>query len=118
MIYVDNNIYILGGFDGQNYFNTVRRLDLEKWDCFEEPPMNNRRCYISSCVLNGYIYAMGGMDGHTRLRAAERFSLKDRQWEILADMNEKRSDASCCSCDILSRFVTNRLFQNKLLTNE
>jgi len=103
VIYVDNNIYILGGFDGQNYFNTVRRLDLEKWDCFEEPPMNNRRCYISSCVLNGYIYAMGGMDGHTRLRAAERFSLKDRQWEILADMNEKRSDASCCSCDILSR---------------
>ena len=105
VIYVDDNIFIIGGLNQAPYFflNSVRRLDLQKRDCFEEPPMNNRRCYISSCVLNGYIYAMGGMDGHTRLRAAERFSLKDRQWEILADMNEKRSDASCCSCDILSR---------------
>ena len=60
VIFVDNNIYILGGFDGQNYFNTVRRLDLSKFECFEEPPMNNRRCYISSCVLDGYIYVMGG----------------------------------------------------------
>ena len=104
MIYVENNIYIIGGRDHNlKDLNTVRRFDLEKWDWFEEPPMNNRRWDFSSCVLNGYIYAMGGMDGHTRLRAAERFSLKDRQWEILADMNEKRSDASCCSCDILSR---------------
>jgi kelch-like protein 10 len=103
VIYVDKNIFILGGFDGQNYFNTVRRLDLEKLECSEEPPMNNRRCYISSCALGGYIYAMGGMDGHTRLRAAERFSLADRQWEQIPDMNEKRSDASSCSCEILER---------------
>ena len=43
------------------------------------------------------------MDGHTRLRAAERFSLADRQWEQIPDMNEKRSDASSCSCEILER---------------
>lgn len=103
VIFVDNNIYILGGFDGQNYFNTVRRLDLSKFECVEEPPMNHRRCYISSCVLDGYIYVMGGMDGHTRLRAAERYSLADRQWELISDMNEKRSDASACSCDVLGR---------------
>lgn len=103
VIYVDGNVFILGGFDGQSYFNTIRRLDLEKLACFEEPPMNHRRCYISSTSLNGYIYVMGGMDGHSRLRAAERFSLKDRQWEILPDMNEKRSDASACACESLER---------------
>ena len=60
VIFVDDNIFILGGFDGQNYFNTVRRLDLNTFECIEEPPMNHRRCYISSCVLGGYIYVMGG----------------------------------------------------------
>ena len=104
MIYVENNIYIIGGRDhNSKYLNTVRRFDLEKWDWFEEPPMNNRRSSFSSCVLNEYIYVMGGIDGHNRLKSAERFSLKDRQWEILADMNEKRSAASCCACDIRSR---------------
>lgn len=49
------------------------------------------------------LYKFLGMDGHTRLRAAERFSLQDRQWELIADMNEKRSDASACSCEVLSR---------------
>ena len=104
MIYVENNIYIIGGYDHNlKDLNTVRRFDLEKWDWFEEPPMNNRRSSFSSCVLTGYIYAMGGSGGHTFLRTAERFSLKNRQWEILADMNEKRCNASCCSCDIRSR---------------
>ena len=74
--------------------------------------MNNLRQGFSSCVLNGYIYAMGGSVPSSRwhflgstLRTAERFSLKDRQWEILADMNENRSYASCCSCDIRSRYI-------------
>ena len=43
------------------------------------------------------------MDGHTRLRAAERYSLALRQWELIGDMNEKRSDASACACDVLGR---------------
>ena len=108
VIYVDHNIYIIGGCDGQNSLNTVRRLNLEKLDCFEESHMNNRRMLFSSCVLNGYIYAMGGFDAsmdeaERSMDEAERFSLKDRQWETIADMNEKRFGASCCSCDIRNR---------------
>jgi kelch-like protein 10 len=47
----NESVYVLGGFDGQNYFNSVRRLDLRLFECFEEPPMNNRRCYISRSGL-------------------------------------------------------------------
>ena len=110
VIYVDNDIFIIGGLSryGGFFLKSVSRLDLDKRDCFEEPPMNNCRSRFSSCILNGYIYAIGGMgethDGqNTRLRAAERFSIKDRQWEVIADMNEERYNASCCSCDIRNR---------------
>ena len=110
VIYVDNDIFIIGGLSQHRGFflKSVSRLDLKRRDCFEEPPMNNCRSRFSSCVLNGYIYAIGGMgetyDGQmTRLRAAERFSIKDRQWEVIADMNEERYNASCCSCDVRNR---------------
>ena len=41
--FYEASMYIVGGFDGQNYFNSMRRLDLEALECHEEPPMNNRR---------------------------------------------------------------------------
>ena len=41
--FYEGSIYIVGGFDGQNYFNSMRRLDLVALECHEEPPMNNRR---------------------------------------------------------------------------
>ena len=112
VIYVDNNIFIIGGLSQVHGFfsKSVSRLDLKKRDCFEEPPMNNCRSRFSSCVLNGYIYAIGGMGFHdgqnTHLRAAERFSIKDRQWEVIADMNEDRYNSSCCSCDVRNRQVS------------
>ena len=68
VIYVDNDIFIIGGLSQVDGFflKSVSRLDLKKRDCFEEPPMNNCRSRFSSCVLNGYIYAIGGMGKKTQ----------------------------------------------------
>ena len=107
-----HSVYIMGGFDGQNYFNSVRRLDLKQLDCFEEPPMSNRRCYISTCQLGDYIYAMGGMDGHSRLKNVERYHVEQRYWELVPDMNERRSDASSTACPGLSRLVKSVLYRS------
>ena len=62
----------LGGFDSNQYFNSVRMFDPLTRVWREVAPMNSRRCYVSVAVLGGYIYAMGGFDGHTRLRSVER----------------------------------------------
>ena len=103
MVCVENNLFILGGFDGQEELKTVRRLDLNTFECFEEPPMKHRRRHLSSCALNGHIYVMGGADSNTRLRAAERYSPANQKWEVISDMNEQRSGASSCSDDVLKR---------------
>ena len=96
---VNSKVYVIGGFDGMDYFNTCRCYDpLEKsWS--EVSPMNARRCYVSVTVLNGYIYAMGGFDGQNRQNTAEKYQPAINQWSLIAPMNHQRSDASACSAN-------------------
>lgn len=79
-------LYIIGGFDGHNYFNTVRKFNVatNEWTqvpwnstrldtiirqvIFQEPSMFNKRCYVSVAKLGDKIYALGGMDGEHRYR--------------------------------------------------
>ena len=69
---VSNRLYAVGGFDSNQYFNSVRCFDPLSKSWSEVAPMHSRRCYVSVAVLGGCIYAMGGFDGHTRLRTVEK----------------------------------------------
>ncbi|CAK9303911.1 unnamed protein product [Gordionus sp. m RMFG-2023] len=109
LITLNNKIYMIGGFNGDEYFNTCKVLDpslstsiitdvnKDKW--IEIAPMNSPRCYVSVAVLNGFIYAMGGFDGHARLNTTERYDPKCNQWSPLLPMNHQRSDASATTLD-------------------
>nr|XP_023020780.1 kelch-like protein 10 isoform X1 [Leptinotarsa decemlineata] len=87
-------IYMIGGFDGNEYFNTVRCFDplVHKWS--ERSCMYYPRCYVSVVVHGGNIYAMGGYNGRTRMNSAERYNPEKNQWEIITPMQKQRSDAS------------------------
>ncbi|XP_017760257.1 PREDICTED: kelch-like protein 10 [Eufriesea mexicana] len=88
------NIYVIGGFDGADYFNSCRCFNAVSKVWREVAPMNSRRCYVSVAVLNDLIYAMGGYDGYYRQNTAERYNYKTNQWSLIAPMNCQRSDAS------------------------
>ncbi|KAF3424065.1 hypothetical protein E2986_07162, partial [Frieseomelitta varia] len=88
------NIYVIGGFDGADYFNSCRCFNAVTKTWREIAPMNARRCYVSVAVLNDLIYAMGGYDGYYRQSTAERYNYKTNQWSLIAPMNCQRSDAS------------------------
>ncbi|KPI96784.1 Kelch-like protein 10 [Papilio xuthus] len=92
-------IYVIGGFDGMDYFNSCRCFDAVNKTWREVAPMNARRCYVSVAVLGETIYAMGGYDGHHRQNTAERFNHRTNQWSLVAPMNAQRSDASAASLD-------------------
>merc|ERR1712178_467711 len=96
---VNSKIYVVGGFDGMDYFNSVRSYDPVKKVWEEVAPMNSRRCYVSVAVLDGCIYAMGGFDGHVRQNTAERYTPASNQWSLIAPMNQQRSDANASSLD-------------------
>ncbi|KAM9214926.1 kelch-like protein 10 [Leptosomus discolor] len=87
-------IYVIGGFDGVEYFSSVKRFDPLRKTWREVAPMHSRRCFISIAVLNDHIYAIGGFDGELRLGTAERYEPATNQWTLIAPMHEQRSDAS------------------------
>lgn len=94
---VGYEIYVIGGFDGMDYFNSCRCFDAVTKTWREAAPMHARRCYVSTAVYNNTIYAMGGYDGHHRQNTAEKFNPKTNQWTLISPMNMQRSDASACT---------------------
>ncbi|VDM93260.1 unnamed protein product, partial [Litomosoides sigmodontis] len=89
-------LYIIGGFEGTQYFNTVRCYDGETKEWLELAPMHYARCYVSACEINGTIIVAGGSDGRSRLRTAETYDASKNQWTKIRSMVQRRSDAAAC----------------------
>uniref|UniRef100_A0A8C5PFK1 Kelch like family member 10 n=1 Tax=Leptobrachium leishanense TaxID=445787 RepID=A0A8C5PFK1_9ANUR len=94
LVYLKDFIYVIGGFDSVEYFNSVKRFHPVSKTWQEVAPMHSKRCYVSVAVLDRFIYAMGGFDGYVRLSNAECYDPDTNQWTLIAPMNEQRSDAS------------------------
>ncbi|XP_071492662.1 kelch-like protein 10 [Diadema antillarum] len=92
-------LYAVGGFDSNQYFNSVRCFDPISKVWTEVAPMNSRRCYVSVAAVGDRIYALGGFDGHTRLKTVEKYDPVNNQWTLIRSMNHHRSDASACHLD-------------------
>ncbi|CAF0881192.1 unnamed protein product [Didymodactylos carnosus] len=93
-ITLDNLMYVIGGFDGIEYFSSCRTFHLIKKEWREIAPMNERRCYVSVAYLPPYLYTMGGFNGHVRQNTAEKYDRETNQWSSICPMNLQRSDAS------------------------
>ncbi|KAG7188297.1 hypothetical protein KM043_007959 [Ampulex compressa] len=94
---LNNLIYIIGGFDGNEHFNTVRCFDPVTKEWREQACMYHARCYVSVCTHGGKIYALGGYDGRTRMSSGERYEPQRNQWEMIPPMHRQRSDASAAT---------------------
>ncbi|KAM9823554.1 kelch-like protein 10 [Neosynchiropus ocellatus] len=97
VVFLDGSIYCIGGVNGEEFLNSVRRLDLKTNTWHEVAPMHRRRSHVSVTVLNGYIYALGGSNSNIRLRTAECYKPEENQWGFIAHMCHIRSHASCAA---------------------
>ncbi|XP_020277572.1 kelch-like protein 10 [Pseudomyrmex gracilis] len=94
---LNNLIYMIGGFDGNEHFNTVRCFNPVTKDWRERACMYHARCYVSVCTHGGKIYALGGYNGRTRMSSGERYEPQRNQWEMIPSMHRQRSDASAAA---------------------
>ncbi|KAL2737104.1 kelch-like protein 10 [Vespula maculifrons] len=88
-------IYMIGGFDGNEHFNTVRCFDPVTKEWRERACMYHARCYVSVCT-HGKLCERG-YNGRTRMNSAERYEPQKNQWEMIPPMNRQRSDASAAA---------------------
>jgi kelch-like protein 10 len=96
-ITIDTRMFVIGGFDGSEYFNSCRTFHLRDRVWNDIAPMNERRCYVSVAYLDGLLYAMGGFNGHVRQNSAEKYLIESNQWSAICPMHIQRSDASACT---------------------
>ena len=95
---VNNILYVFGGYEkDEETENGDYRQDLfafnsttKEWDNMAN--MQNKRCYVSSAVLNGDLYAIGGYNGIQRHKTVERYDPILNSWNTVAPMNHIRSD--------------------------
>eukprot|EP00347_Sterkiella_histriomuscorum_P017673 403348434 len=96
-----DGIYVLGGYNGKEYLNTVQKYDLmtHKWQSMRG--MNTSRGTFSALAAQNcnYIYAIGGFNGQP-LDHVERFDAIKNQWEYLAPMKQKRFMHAACIANI------------------
>ncbi|XP_018495661.2 kelch-like protein 10 [Galendromus occidentalis] len=96
MALVNNEIYVIGGFHGDNHYHkNCRKFSLSTRTWSHVTPMNVERCYVSVAVVDGKIYAIGGYNGRFRLNTAEVLNLETNQWSLIRPMEYQRSDAAC-----------------------
>ncbi|CAJ0957606.1 unnamed protein product, partial [Mesorhabditis belari] len=95
LVLVGSQLFVVGGFDGTDYFPHTRSFNMDtlKWE--DRGAMNEHRCYVSACAYDkDHIFAAGGFNGSARMRSAEVYKIQENQWCRVANMQRARSDAA------------------------
>jgi len=92
VVEVEGKLYIVGGYDGQQYLDSLYCLDMSTMIWEEMSSMMSKRCYIATTVFEGKIFALGGHDGSSRLKTVEMYDPSSNMWIEMPSMNRRRSD--------------------------
>ncbi|KAK7101967.1 kelch-like protein 10 [Littorina saxatilis] len=94
---LDRVVYVVGGFDGNDYTNYCTAFYPTSGQWIQVAPMHDKRCYVSVAVHDKHVYALGGFDGRTRQRSAEKFHPVSNQWTMIQPMLCPRSDGGAAT---------------------
>ena len=86
----DGRIYVLGGWDGRKYLDSMAVFDAVAGTWAAGPAMLCPRCFAAATFVGRHLYVVGGYYGATNLRSAERFDPATNEWLTLPNMASAR----------------------------
>jgi len=95
---LNEQIYVIGGFSGEEYVCNVDRLNWSTGTWNRCCPLPYARAGIGASVLNGTIYAAGGYDGEDRFATADCYDYIEDTWSPLPPMQVPRQGAVVAAC--------------------
>lgn len=97
---LNQQIYAIGGHDGQSYLNSVERYDplTNQWN-LDVQPTSSCRTSVGVAVLDEIIYAVGGQDGVSCLSFVEKYDVLSNRWSRVASMSTRRLGVAVCVHD-------------------
>ncbi len=94
---MNGHIYVFGGWDGEEFKDSVYRYQVElgKWE--ELTAMTSKRGYLSTAVYNGRIYLFGGKDDQGTSNLVEIFEIDENSnpegsWKKVKSLPSPRSN--------------------------
>ena len=93
---VRDNIYAVGGWDGQSTLSSGEKYDQDEDEWTPVTSMPTARCRAGVGVISDKIYVVGGRDrpSGSILKVVECYDVKTDSWSTLRDMNVGRSSAA------------------------
>jgi DNA-binding CsgD family transcriptional regulator len=100
-----SNLYLFGGWDGEQYLNSGYVYDpaAEVWQGL--PPMAFARADAAGDVMGDHLFVVGGYDGQEELSVCEFFVWPEQKWLGCADMAAGRAGAGASAQGSNALFV-------------
>ena len=92
---IDENIYVMGGYDGNDTLRTceIYNPPSNSWSSIE--PMNVARSNAGAAFLNRKIFVVGGWDG-VSLSSVEYYDLVTSEWVRVNSLPRATTGIRCC----------------------
>jgi len=90
---MQNRLYAIGGYNGQERLNTVEVFDAKTKRWSKVAAMNCKRSAVGAVALGDHLYVCGGFDGISSLDTVERFDPEENSWTMMPSMTKHRSAA-------------------------
>ncbi|MEE6467543.1 hypothetical protein FKM82_007301 [Ascaphus truei] len=90
----EGRIYVSGGHDGLQIFNTMEYYNHHTATWHPMAGMLNKRCRHGAASLGSKMFICGGYDGSAFLSVAEVYNSMADQWYLITPMNTRRSRVS------------------------
>ncbi len=81
-----NRVYVIGGWDGQRYVDTVFVYDAAANRWTTGTPLPLARGFSAATALDGALYVVGGYADGREFNNCDRFVLADNRWESCAPL--------------------------------
>ena len=94
-VVADDEMYVLGGYDGNDTLRSVECFNFNTLEWSQAPPMGTPRSNAGACVFNNKIYLVGGWDGIS-LNSVECYDIATRVWQRLPSLPRPTTGVRCC----------------------
>lgn len=92
---VDDEMYVLGGYDGNDTLRSVECYSFTTLEWTQVTPMCTPRSNAGACVFNNKIYLVGGWDGIS-LNSVECFDIATQVWQRMPSLPRPTTGVRCC----------------------
>ena len=92
VVELEGKLFIAGGYDRNEYFDSLYSLDMSTMVWEEMSPMMSKRGYGATVIFDGKIIVLGGQVGRTSmLETVEMYDPNTNMWTEMPNMNQRRS---------------------------